>query len=82
MVSAIERSLCARWFFAKAQKENGREHLPIPLVLALPLHVRSRYGFDGVGASEDVQELLFDSFLQTEILDLLKFGTFAGEVRL
>jgi hypothetical protein len=62
--------------------ENGREHLPILLVLALALHLRSRYGFDGIGASEDVQELLFDSFLQAEILDLLKFGAFAGGVRL
>ncbi|HEY9436058.1 MAG TPA: hypothetical protein VI260_31750 [Blastocatellia bacterium] len=29
-----------------------------------------------------MQELLFDSFLQTEISELLKFGAFAGEVRL
>jgi hypothetical protein len=33
-------------------------------------------------ASKGVQELLFDSFLQTEIPGLLKFGAFAGEVRL
>jgi hypothetical protein len=32
--------------------------------------------------SEGVQELLFDSFLQAEITELLKYGTFAGEVRL
>jgi len=29
-----------------------------------------------------VQELLFDSFLQTEIPESLKYGTFVGEVRL
>jgi hypothetical protein len=29
-----------------------------------------------------VQELHFDPFLQTEIPKLLKFGAFAGEVRL
>jgi len=29
-----------------------------------------------------MQELLFDSFLQPEIPELLKFGAFAGEVRL
>jgi len=32
--------------------------------------------------SEGVQELLFESFLRTEISELLKFGAFAGEVRL
>ena len=36
--------------------ENGREYLPILFILALPLHLRSRYGFDVVGASEEVQE--------------------------
>jgi len=34
------------------------------------------------GASEGVQEFLFDSFLQTEIPGSLKYGTFVGEVRL
>jgi hypothetical protein len=29
-----------------------------------------------------VQELLCDSFLQTEIPESLKYGTFAGEARL
>jgi hypothetical protein len=33
-------------------------------------------------ASEGVQEPLFGSFLQTEIPESLKFGTFAGEVHL
>jgi hypothetical protein len=37
---------------------------------------------DECGAPDGVQELLCDSFLQTEIPESLKYGTFAGEVRL
>jgi hypothetical protein len=37
---------------------------------------------DEFGASEGVQELFCDSFLQTEIPGSLKHGTFAGEARL
>jgi hypothetical protein len=37
---------------------------------------------DEFGAPGAVQELLRESFLQTEISESLKYGTFAGEVRL
>jgi len=37
---------------------------------------------DEFGASEGVQELLCDSFLQTEIPESFKYGTSAGEARL
>jgi len=37
---------------------------------------------DEFGASNGAQELLCDSFLQTEIPESLEQGTFAGEVRL
>jgi hypothetical protein len=41
-----------------------------------------RHVLDAFGAPEGVQELLCDSFLQTEITGPLKYGTFAGEARL
>jgi hypothetical protein len=37
---------------------------------------------DEFGTPEGVQELLCDSFSQTEIPGPLKYGTFAGEARL
>jgi hypothetical protein len=37
---------------------------------------------DEFGDSEGVQELLCDSFLQTEIPGSLKYGTFVSEARL
>ncbi len=41
-----------------------------------------RPALDEFGAPGTVQELLRESFLQTEIPESLKYGTFAGEVRL
>ena len=41
-----------------------------------------RPALDEFGAPEGVQELLCDTFIQTEIPESFKDGTFAGEARL
>ena len=59
--------------------------LPRAIIVRLNLRSSSSVVAPGLRLScipESVQELHFDSFLQTEIPELLKFGAIAGEVRL
>jgi hypothetical protein len=45
-----------------------------------PAAVRLRTALDEFGSPDIVQELLRESFLQTEIPESLKYGAFAGKV--